>query len=138
MRMRVPVPLSAVLLLALPTALPGQLPPPAPVSDDGSSSQWLLGATTGFVVGTAAAWVILHQGGSTSLCDRSANQDAIGGRECLGVSAAAGGIPLATIGALIGRRVRKDGDRPGETRTVHVSLLAAIQGRTGVAIRVPF
>jgi hypothetical protein len=68
-------------------------------------SRWREGALVGLIVGAAATYAVLHSGGSTSLCDRSANQDAIRAPECAGL-VAAGGVVGAGIGALIGGRFR--------------------------------
>lgn len=61
------------------------------------------GAVLGAVVGGVAGYVVLHRGGSTSLCDRSANQDAMGRRECVGLTVA-GAVAGAGLGAWIGSR----------------------------------
>jgi prolipoprotein diacylglyceryltransferase len=73
-----------------------------------AGNHMLLGAGVGFVVGAGVTYLLLHSGGSTSLCDRNANQDAIRPAECLGLTIA-GGVVGAGIGALIGRRIRRGG-----------------------------
>ena len=65
------------------------------------------GAVLGAVAGGIATYLVIHQGGSTSLCDRSANQDAMGKRECLAVTVA-GGAAGAGLGAWIGARFRRE------------------------------
>jgi len=65
------------------------------------------GAVIGAVVGGIATYVLLHRGGSTSLCDRSANQDAIDKRECLGLTVV-GGAAGAGLGALLGARFPRE------------------------------
>src|SRR6266566_3201957 len=46
-----------------------------------------VGAGAGFLVGAGITFVLLNGGGSTSPCDQSANQDAIGSDPCLGLAA---------------------------------------------------
>lgn len=65
------------------------------------------GAVLGAVAGALATYLVIHQGGSTSLCDRSANQDAMGKRECVVVTVA-GGAAGAGLGAWIGARFRRE------------------------------
>ena len=66
-----------------------------------SASPRLIGAGVGFVVGAGVTYFVLHQGGSTSPCDRSANQDAMSAGECVGL-AALGGLAGAGLGAIAG------------------------------------
>lgn len=73
-----------------------------------AGNHMLVGAGIGFVVGAGVTYLLLHSGGSTSLCDRNANQDAIRPAECLGLTIAGGAVG-AGIGALIGRRIRRGG-----------------------------
>lgn len=73
----------------------------------GRRSYWLVGAGTGFLVGAGATYVVLHTGGSTALCDRSANQDALASGECLGLTAL-GGLVGAGLGALVGGLIRTE------------------------------
>jgi hypothetical protein len=63
------------------------------------------GAAIGFVAGAVATYFLLHSGGSTSLCDRDANQDAIRARECAGLTAL-GGVAGGAAGYVIGGRIR--------------------------------
>lgn len=67
-------------------------------------TETLLGAAVGLVAGAVATYVVLHGGGSNSLCDRSANQDAMNRGECAGL-VALGGAVGAGLGALIGSRI---------------------------------
>ena len=67
------------------------------------SSRARTGAVLGALVGIAGTYLLLHHGGSTSLCDASANQDAMGRRECLGLTVL-GGLAGAGLGAWIGGR----------------------------------
>jgi hypothetical protein len=71
-----------------------------------AGNHMLVGAGVGFVVGAGVTYLLLHSGGSTSLCDRNANQDAIRPAECIGLTIAGGAVG-AGIGALIGRRFRR-------------------------------
>jgi len=64
------------------------------------------GALVGALAGGLVAYLVIHQGGSTSLCDRSANQDAIGKRECVAITVA-GGAAGAGVGAWSGGRFRR-------------------------------
>ncbi len=64
-------------------------------------SHWFTGALIGLVVGAGVTYLALQSGGSMSLCNESANQDALNGGECAGLTAA-GGLGGAGIGALIG------------------------------------
>lgn len=75
--------------------------PALPRSGEGSRAR--LGAVVGAVAGGVATYVLLHSGGSTSLCDRSANQDAMGKRECVGLTVA-GAAAGAGLGAWLGSR----------------------------------
>lgn len=76
------------------------------VRADGRASHVVAGGVAGFVIGAGATWIVLHRGGSTSLCDRAANQDAINARECAAITVL-GGVAGAAIGALIGSRIRR-------------------------------
>ena len=73
----------------------------------GQRSHALLGAGVGFVVGTGIAYLVVHSGASTSLCDQNANQDAIGTWECVGV-VALGGAVGAGLGYIIGGRIHSE------------------------------
>jgi len=68
-------------------------------------SKWLLGAGVGFLIGGGGTFAWLHSGGSTSRCDRSANQDAMSPGECVGLTLL-GGIVGAGLGAAVGALVR--------------------------------
>jgi hypothetical protein len=76
----------------------------APVAVAQSRQHTLVGAGVGLLVGAAATYAVLYSGGSTSLCNRSANQDAMNVRECTALLAA-GGVLGAGIGAIVGRRL---------------------------------
>jgi hypothetical protein len=70
-------------------------------------SHRLLGAASGMVVGGAITFVVLSRGGSTSKCDRSANQDALSSTECLGLTVL-GGAVVAGLGAVAGGFLRTE------------------------------
>ncbi|MEJ2370041.1 MAG: hypothetical protein P8Y07_04225 [Gemmatimonadales bacterium] len=74
----------------------------------GTRSHWLAGAAIGFVVGGTVAYVALSSGGSTSICDRSANQDAVSVGECIALATAVGGLPGFGLGALVGTFIRSE------------------------------
>jgi len=73
----------------------------------GRRSYWLVGAGAGLLVGGGVTYAVLHTGGSTALCDRSANQDAIGSGECLALTAG-GALVGAGLGALVGSLIRTE------------------------------
>jgi hypothetical protein len=73
----------------------------------GLRSHALLGAVIGFVAGAGITYLIVESGGSTSLCDQSANQDAIGSGECIGLIGLGGAIG-AGVGAIVGGRIRTE------------------------------
>lgn len=60
-----------------------------------------LGGAVGFVVGAVATYFVIYSGGSTSLCDQSANQDATSRGACVGLIAL-GGAAGAGLGVVIG------------------------------------
>lgn len=101
----------------------------------GSRSHWLLGAGIGFVVGAGSTFLVLHQGGSTAMCDQSANQDAIGSTECLGL-VGLGGLAGAGLGALIGSRFRSERWQNVSHGRVRMSLVT--QGRFTLKLAVAF
>jgi hypothetical protein len=92
----------ALVPLAQHTVAPADLA--AAASAGGSYA--IVGAAAGLVVGGGLTWIIIHHGGSTSLCDRSANQDAIRANECLAI-AAGGAVVGAAVGYFIGSRIRR-------------------------------
>jgi hypothetical protein len=73
----------------------------------GYRSNWLAGAGVGLLVGAGATYLVLNSGGSTSLCDRASNQDAMSSGECLGATAL-GGVAGAGLGALVGSLIRSE------------------------------
>ena len=70
------------------------------------------------------AFALLSTAGSTSLCDRSANQDAVSPSECLGL-AALGGVLGAGLGAIIGGWVRTERWNDVPLQRLRVSLTEA-------------
>ena len=81
--------------------------PVATIMDGRTGTHRLAGAVSGFVVGAGATYFVTRQGGSTSLCDRSRNQDALSSQECLGL-VVLGGAVGAGIGALIGHAIKSE------------------------------
>jgi hypothetical protein len=73
---------------------------------DGRRSFKWEGLLIGAVGGAILTHVFTHQGGSTSLCDRDRNQDAIRANECAAITAA-GGVVFGGIGFAIGSRIRR-------------------------------
>jgi len=83
---------------------------------------WKVGAAVGAVVGAVGTYAVLHSGGSTSLCDRSRNQDAIDARECAGLTllgAAAG----AGLGVLAAKLLRTERWVPGPTDRIKLTIV---------------
>lgn len=66
---------------------------------------WRIPAAVGFVVGAATMYAWLQSGGSTSLCDRSRNQDAMGRGECFALTVSGGAVG-AGLGVLTARLLR--------------------------------
>ncbi|HEX9226357.1 MAG TPA: hypothetical protein VF885_06825 [Arthrobacter sp.] len=103
----------------------------------GTRSHRLVGAGVGFLAGGGVALAVLYTGGSTSLCDRSANQDAIGSAECLGLTVL-GGLAGAGLGAIVGGLFRTErwDDVPLEQLRI---TLGSLEGRRlGLTLRVVF
>jgi hypothetical protein len=99
----------------------------------GLHSHRLVGAAAGFTLGTGAVYLAYSGGG---LCDREANQDAIGHGPCLVVGALVGGIPAAALGTLIGHLIRTERWSEMPMENLRVSL--APTGRGGVGIELSF
>jgi hypothetical protein len=72
----------------------------AEVSDGSRSYRWV-GAGLGGAAGAVATYLVLNTGGSTSLCNRSANQDATSLGVCLGLTVL-GGLAGAGLGSFVG------------------------------------
>jgi hypothetical protein len=73
----------------------------------GRRSHWLVGAGAGLLVGAGVTFAVLNSGGSTSLCNRSANQDALATMECAGLTAL-GGLAGGGLGTLVGGLIRSE------------------------------
>ena len=73
----------------------------------GQRSHWKAGAGIGSLAGAGFTYLLVDAGGSTSLCDRSANQDALSSTECLGLTVL-GGVTGAGLGAVIGNLVKSE------------------------------
>ena len=101
----------------------------------GYRSHWLVGAGAGFLVGAGVTFVVLNGGGSTSICDQSANQDAISSGECIGL-AALGGVAGAGLGAIIGGLVRTERWQDVPVKRLRVNL--APQGGIKFGLSVAF
>jgi hypothetical protein len=101
----------------------------------GRKSHALLGAGIGFVVGGGVAIAVLYTGGSTSLCDQSANQDAMNSGECIGLTAL-GGAAGAGLGAIIGGLIRTERWQNIPLERLRVSLSPQAGGRLGLALAV--
>lgn len=109
---------------------------PSQSTDGATSSNRRLAAGLGGAVGLGATYLALQHGGSTAYCDRSANQDAIGARECYALYAV-GGIVGAGIGWLIGGRIG-GGRSDADVQARAVELLAVPGTLTSVGVRIRF
>lgn len=103
----------------------------------GRRSHWLAGAGVGFLVGAGAAFAVLYSGGSTSLCNQSANQDAMSSGECIGLTAL-GGLAGAGLGAVIGSRLRSERWQDVPIERLRLGLGPQVDGRFGLAFTVAF
>jgi hypothetical protein len=105
----------------------------------GRRSHWLLGAGIGFVAGAGATYLVLNPPGSssTALCDQSANQDAIGTGECLGLTAL-GGVAGAGLGALVGLFLKSDKWTDVPREGWRLSVVPQPHGRFTVAASLSF
>ncbi len=72
-----------------------------------SRSRVLAGAGIGALAGAFLTYRFLYASGSTSLCDRSTNQDAMNAAECRAI-VLGGGAAGAGLGALIGLGLRTE------------------------------
>jgi len=103
----------------------------------GRRSHSLAGAGVGFLVGVGAAFAVLYSGGSTSLCNQSANQDAMSSGECIGLTAL-GGLAGAGLGAVIGSRLRSERWQDVPIERLRLGLGPQVSGRFGLAFAVAF
>jgi hypothetical protein len=99
----------------------------------GERSHERIGAVIGLVVGAGVTYLILERGGSTSLCDQSANQDAASSGECLGLTAL-GGAAGAGLGALIGQRIRTERWEDFSLSALQVGFTPSAGLRLGLAV----
>lgn len=106
------------------------------VSRGQRSHRWV-GAGAGFVVGAGATWLVLHSGGSTALCDRSANQDAMAGGECAGLTVL-GGLAGAGLGYLVGALIRAERWQDMPVDRLRLGVVRRPGGAFGLAVTVPF
>jgi hypothetical protein len=82
---------------------------------------WEIPTAAGSVLGALGTYAWLHSGGSTSLCDRTRNQDAMGRRECVGLTLL-GGAAGAGLGALTGRLLRTERWMPVSVGRVDLAI----------------
>lgn len=68
---------------------------------------WQIPTGVGFLLGGGGTYAWLHSGGSTSLCDRSRNQDAMNRGECIGLTVLGGAVG-AGLGALTAALLRTE------------------------------
>ncbi|MEQ9289999.1 MAG: hypothetical protein RIG77_23925 [Cyclobacteriaceae bacterium] len=102
---------------------------------EGQTSQWKKGALIGAAVGTPLTFLVLHSGGSSSICNRSANQDAVQFHECLAMSLG-GGVVFAGMGALIGSFVKHRVSTNELRNRVNITLFSPNKNGIGVAVAV--
>lgn len=98
-------------------------------------SHRLAGAAIGFVAGAGITYVVLHSGGSTSLCDRSENQDAIRPIECAGL-VVLGGAVGAGIGFVIGGLFGTERADAAPLERIRVGVTPDIRDIGGVGLSV--
>lgn len=97
----------------------------------GRRSHWPLGAGVGFVVGAGATYAVAQSGGSTSLCDRDANQDALNSGECLGLTFL-GGVVGAGLGALVGSLIHTERWRDVPLQNFRLAITTGPNRRLGL------
>jgi len=97
-------------------------------------SHWLIGGLVGLGTGALSTAIAVNIGGSTALCNQSANQDAIGSLECAGVITA-GGLVGGGIGMLIGSFIKK---RHKELETIEVKAGVLTPGGIGLGFELSF
>jgi hypothetical protein len=97
--------------------------------EEGSRSHPILGAAVGFVLGAGTTYLVLNSGGSTSKCDRSANQDAMGSGACFGAYVL-GGVIGAGLGAGVGALIRTN--RWGSLPLDRVGVTVLPERRVGI------
>jgi hypothetical protein len=97
----------------------------------------LAGAGVGFLVAAGATFALLYSGGSTSLCDRSANQDALRSGECVGLTAL-GGLAGAGVGAAVGALIRAERWQDIPVERLRVGVARQPGSKFGLALAVSF
>jgi hypothetical protein len=103
----------------------------------GRRSRWLLGAGLGLLVGAGATYAVLYSGGSTSMCNASANQDAMSSSECFGLTAL-GGVAGAGLGALLGSRFSSERWQDVPLTRLRLGLGTGPDGRPGIGVALAF
>jgi hypothetical protein len=94
-------------------------------------------AGAGFLLGAGVTFVVLNSGGSTSLCNQSANQDAMSPGECLGLTAL-GSVVGAGLGALVGGWIRTERWDDVPVERLRVSLGPQRDRLLGLSVAVAF
>lgn len=95
------------------------------MSQTTTSRRWI-GAGIGAAVGAVATYIVLNAGGSTSLCDKSANQDATSTGACVAFYAL-GGLVGAGLGFLTVSLVTSDNGEGAAARSLSVGLRFGIE-----------
>lgn len=103
----------------------------------GSRGHARTGALVGLALGAGLGTALLHGGGSTSLCDRSQNQDALAPSECLGLTAGAA-VVGAGLGALVGAMITSERWQDVPLARVRVALHPGPARRFELAVRLAF
>lgn len=97
-------------------------------------SHRLVGAGVGFVLGAGATYIVLHQGGSTSWCDRSKNQDAMDAPVCAGI-VVLGGALGAGIGAMISGALSSERQQVEWPKGIILQAMPGHPTRIGLRLR---
>jgi len=103
----------------------------------GRRSYWLVGGAIGLVAGAGVTYAVLNTGGSTALCNRSENQDAISSGECLGLTAL-GGAGGFGLGALVGWLIKTERWESVPLERLRVGLWAPTGSNAGLAVGFEF
>ena len=116
---RIPSALPPPTCLAAPQ--PGQLGHNFDKVSEVPTSRRRIGTAIGAVVGASAAYFILNSGGSTSLCDKSANQDATSTGTCVGLYMF-GGLAGAGLGFVIVGLVTTNSNQQDPTGSLQIGV----------------